>query len=96
MRRPKPARRKVMNQPAILLCRWWRPSRKSQGLLLSGALAHYTLLSVIVIPPWGYDEPGTLAYAISSICPASADGEQSNSRRTSSKGCSTRSAGTEP
>src|SRR6476660_6336858 len=32
-------------------------------------------LSVIVIPPWGYDEPGTLAYAISSICPVSADGE---------------------
>jgi hypothetical protein len=34
-------------------------------------------LSVIVIPPRGYDEPGTLAYAISSICPVSADGEHS-------------------
>jgi hypothetical protein len=36
--------------------------------------------SVIVIPPWGYDEPGTLAYAIRSICPVSADGEHGELR----------------
>ena len=28
------------------------------------------------LPPRGYDEPESLSYAITSICPVSADGEQ--------------------
>ena len=32
------------------------------------------------LPPRGYDEPESLSYAITSICPVSADGEQAPRR----------------
>ena len=33
------------------------------------------------LPPQGYDEPESLSYTISSICPMSADGEQAEVSR---------------
>ena len=47
MHRPKPAWRKVMNQPANFTLQVVKAFQKNQGLLLPGALAYYTLLSVI-------------------------------------------------
>ena len=48
MPRPTPALRKVMSQPWQFTVQVLRKhSQKNQGLLLSGALAYYILLSVI-------------------------------------------------
>ena len=47
MPRPTPALRKVMSQPWQFTLQVLRAFQKNQGLLLSGALAYYILLSVI-------------------------------------------------
>ena len=47
MLRPTPAWRKVMNQPGHFTLQVLGAFQKNQGLLLSGALAYYILLSVI-------------------------------------------------
>ena len=47
MPRPTPALRKVMSQPRQFTLQVLRAFQKNQGLLLSGALAYYILLSVI-------------------------------------------------
>ena len=47
MSRPTNAWRKVMAQPGHFTLRVLKAFQKNQGLLLSGALAYYILLSVI-------------------------------------------------
>ena len=47
MPHPKPAWRKVMNQPGSFTLQVLKAFQKNQGLLLAGALAYYILLSVI-------------------------------------------------
>ena len=47
MSRPTSAWRKVMAQPGHFTLRVLKAFQKNQGLLLSGALAYYLLLSVI-------------------------------------------------
>ena len=47
MPHPKPAWRKVMNQPVSFTLQVLKAFQKNQGLLLAGALAYYILLSVI-------------------------------------------------
>ena len=47
MSRPINAWRKVMAQPGHFTLRVLKAFQKNQGLLLSGALAYYILLSVI-------------------------------------------------
>ena len=51
MLRPIPAWRKIINQPWQFALQVVKAFQKNQGLLLSGALAYYTLLSVILSSP---------------------------------------------
>ncbi len=44
---PQPASRRVMTHPGSFALQVLKAFQKSQGLLLSGALAYYILLSVI-------------------------------------------------
>ena len=47
MPRPKPAWQRVVTQPRAFALQVLKAFQKNQGLLLSGALAYYILLSVI-------------------------------------------------
>ena len=47
MLRPTTAWRKIINQPGHFTLQVLKAFQKNQGLLLSGALAYYILLSVI-------------------------------------------------
>src|SRR5215210_8796815 len=47
MVRLRPAREKVASAPMRFAVQVWKAFQKNQGLLLSGALAYYILLSVI-------------------------------------------------